>query len=492
MSTDIGMEFGLSKCKCINIVNGKYQKMGGIKLLSGGVMEELNADESYKYLGIEELEVIKHADIKNKISKNFKSKLRKLLETELNARNLFQAINECILPLISYSFGVVQWTEDELKSYDILARKMLHMYRAFERNSDIDRLYLPREKGGRGLISVWDTFQSTTCRIAHAFKHTNNPILNQCLAVEQNCLFSNISRADKYENQLNIGLPGNFYEKSIMAQARIKAKLVKDSLNRDHADKYLAKPQHGAFARLLNDNEADVKQSFAWLKKCHLDPHTESYICGAQELAVITKVHEKRILKNSSDDLCRVCKKDPESIFHILGACDVLAKREYFTRHNNICKYLHYKIMNHYQVKTGDNWFHHEPDDVVLNDKCEIIYDQVIATTRPVGANRPDIIVKDKTTKKALIIDVSCPVDTNIGKKEREKVGKYAGLKGELQRMWGMKAEIVPIIVGGLGAITKNLGDELTKVPGHPDRFMCQKICLLGSKKILQDVLKRR
>ena len=55
-----------------------------------------------------------------------------------------------------------------------------------------------------------------------------------------------------------------------------------------------------------------------------------------------------------------------------------------------------------------------------------------------------------------------------------------------------MNAEIVPIIVGGLGAITKNLGDELTKVPSHPDRFMCQKICLLGSKKILQDVLKRR
>ena len=148
--------------------------------------------------------------------------------------------------------------------------------------------------------------------------------------------------------------------------------------------------------------------------------------------------------------------------------------------------------MNHYQVKTGDNWFRHEPADVVLNDKCEIIYDQVIATTRPVGANRPDIIVKDKTTKKALIIDVSCLVDTNIGKKEREKVGKYAGLRVELQRMWGMEAEIVPIIVGGLGAVTKNLGDELAKIPGHPDRFMCQKICLLGSKRILQDVLRRR
>ena len=98
--------------------------------------------------------------------------------------------------------------------------------------------------------------------------------------------------------------------------------------------------------------------------------------------------------------------------------------------------------MNHYLVKTGDNWFRHEPADVVLNDKCEIIYDQVIATIGPVGANCPDIIVKDKITKKALIIDVSCPVDTNIGKKEREKMGKYAGLKVELQRMWGMDTEI--------------------------------------------------
>ena len=121
-----------------------------------------------------------------------------------------------------------------------------------------------------------------------------------------------------------------------------------------------------------------------------------------------------------------------------------------------------------------------------------IIYDQVIVTTRPVGDTCPLIIVKDKITKKALIIDVSCPVDTNIGKKEREKMGKYVGLKVELQRMLGMDTEIVPIIIGGLGAIIKNLGDKLTEILGHPDRFMCQKICLLGSKQILTDVLKRK
>ena len=56
---------------------------------------------AYKYLGIEELDSIRHDNVKEKVSKNLKSKMRKLLESELNSRNLFQAINESILPLIT-------------------------------------------------------------------------------------------------------------------------------------------------------------------------------------------------------------------------------------------------------------------------------------------------------------------------------------------------------------------------------------------------------
>ena len=127
-----------------------------------------------------------------------------------------------------------------------------------------------------------------------------------------------------------------------------------------------------------------------------------------------------------------------------------------------------------------------------MRPKCKIIYDQVIATTRPVGANRPDIIVKDISKNKAYIIDVSCPVDMNVGKKEAEKVAKYMGLCAELNRMWGVDTEILPVVIGGLGAVSKNICDYLAKIPGLPDLYMCQKICLLGSKKILHNALKRR
>ena len=100
-------------------------------------------------------------------------------------------------------------------------------------------------------------------------------------------------------------------------------------------------------------------------------------------------------------------------------------------------------------------------------------------------------MIKDLENKKAYIIDISCPVDTNVGKKETEKIAKYGALSVEAERMWGVKAQVIPVIVGGLGAVTRNLGDNLAKIPGAPDAYMCQKICLLGSKKILHDVLRR-
>ena len=293
------------------------------------------------------------------------------------------------------------------KGYDTQIRKMLNMYRVFELKSDIDRLYLPREMGGRGLISVWDSFQASTSRIAHALINTDNPILQQCISTEKKSLYSNQSRATKYESKALIELPQNFLDKHSMSQARIKAGLMKQAISKAREQAYLDKPQHGAFIRLLKESGADLKLSMAWLRCCYIDPNTESYLCGAQELALFTKYHEKHILKNSNDDLCRVCKKNPETIFHILGACDALAKREYFTRYNNICKYVHFKILKHYNIDVGENWFRHNPAEVVSKNKIEIIYDQIILTTRPVGANRPDILIKDLENKKAYIIHLA-------------------------------------------------------------------------------------
>ena len=129
---------------------------------------------------------------------------------------------------------------------------------------------------------------------------------------------------------------------------------------------------------------------------------------------------------------------------------------------------------------------------MICQKNVEVIYDQVIQTSRPVGANKPDIIVKDMAHKKTLLIDISCPNDINVKEKEVEKVAKYQPLRGELRKLWGLECDVVPVVVGELGVVSKDFGGYLAKLPGFPKGFMCQKITMLGSKRILSDVLSRR
>ena len=48
------------------------------------------------------------------------------------------------------------WTVEELKSLDSKTRKLLTIHGVFHPRSDIDRLYVPRKRGGRGLIGCED------------------------------------------------------------------------------------------------------------------------------------------------------------------------------------------------------------------------------------------------------------------------------------------------------------------------------------------------
>ena len=58
--------------------------------------------------------------------------------------------------VLSYSFGVINWTKVELEEMDIRVRKEMTMNKAFNNHSDTDRLYLPRNRIGKGLICIQD------------------------------------------------------------------------------------------------------------------------------------------------------------------------------------------------------------------------------------------------------------------------------------------------------------------------------------------------
>ena len=79
-----------------------------------------------------------------------------MAKSRLYAGNLINGINAWAVSVVRYSVGVLNWTKKELKGMDVRTRKLLIMFGVFHMKSNVDRLYMKRKEGGRGLISVME------------------------------------------------------------------------------------------------------------------------------------------------------------------------------------------------------------------------------------------------------------------------------------------------------------------------------------------------
>ena len=90
------------------------------------------------------------------VLKEYIRRLRKVLKSKLNGGNLVRGVNTWAVSLLRYSAAFVSWRKSELQGIDRKIRKLFAIYGALHPKSDVDRLYIPRQEGGRGLISIED------------------------------------------------------------------------------------------------------------------------------------------------------------------------------------------------------------------------------------------------------------------------------------------------------------------------------------------------
>ena len=93
---------------------------------------------------------------KNKKKVYFR-RTRKLLETKQHSRNLFKGINIWAILLVRYSGPFLKWTIEELQKMDQRTRKLIAMHKTLHPRDDVDKLYVPRKGGGRGLANIQDS-----------------------------------------------------------------------------------------------------------------------------------------------------------------------------------------------------------------------------------------------------------------------------------------------------------------------------------------------
>ena len=118
-------------------------------------------------------------------------------------------------------------------------------------------------------------------------------------------------------------------------------------------------------------------------------------------------------------------------------------------------------------IDTSEKWYEHEPQTVTDKDNITILWDMPIQTDREIKANRSDIVIKKEQEKSCLLIDMSIPTEKNTSVKVTEKLSKYKDLEIEIERMWGIKAKTIAIVVGALGLIKKGLEKYIHQIPGN-------------------------
>ena len=102
--------------------------------------------------------------------------------------------------------------------------------------------------------------------------------------------------------------------------------------------------------------------------------------------------------------------------------------------------------------------------------------------------NRPDVVLVDRTNKRWILVDFAVPWDKNVVKEE-EKILKYSPLALEVRRMHGVSTKIIPIVVGALGVVSKNLPGYLADLQVPDVLGGLQTSAIIGTAIILRKVL---
>lgn len=157
-SKDIHMEFGIEKCKIQTVERGKWSQSDPFTTVDQQVISGMSSEETYKYLGYQQHTQLNTNQIKTILEKSFHQRLKLILRSQLNSKNMVKAINTYAIPILIYSFGVIRWNNTELEKLNRIIRVSLTHHRSHHPHACKERINIPRKLGGRGFIDLYDLY----------------------------------------------------------------------------------------------------------------------------------------------------------------------------------------------------------------------------------------------------------------------------------------------------------------------------------------------
>ena len=240
-----------------------------------------------------------------------------------------------------------------------------------------------------------------------------------------------------------------------------------------------------------------VKNDFSWSTILSTPLNLLSF-CLASTFGVLPSPNNLKHWCISTESSCSLCKAEVCTAPHILSGCQVALNQGRFSfRHDSVLKEL-FETLNSFLsdlpdkpcskinkvkfVKSGKcvpkskptitGTFHLADDWVTLADLGgSYVFPGHIAIT----SLRPDIVVYSNSTKRVILIELTCPCEENLENQHDFKNGKYAGLVTMIrQNSW--QVNLFAVEVGARGYCSKSVISCL-KTLGFPTRsvYSCAK-----------------
>ena len=178
------------------------------------------------------------------------------------------------------------------------------MHKALHPRDDVDRLYVSRKEGGRGLASIKDSVDSS------------------------------IQRLEDYEGKHEQGL--------ITAIRNNTDNTIDNRMTITRKQKWEEKQLYGRFKRLINNISHD--KTWTWLRKGNFKRETESLLIAAENNDIRTIYIKTLTDKTQQNSKCRLCGDREATINHIISECSKLAQKEYKSRHNWVGKVINWEM----------------------------------------------------------------------------------------------------------------------------------------------------
>ena len=204
----------------------------------------------------------------------------------------------------------------------------------FYRNSDNDRLYLPRKMGRRGLKSIKLVYKCRLISICqHLLNGTHRNHYLKCIVEHEQDKIMRVGKEllDRFEIE-HLSTESN--------QSKIPQIITRAYENSVFA---------GAIARIYKQIYISIARNGStqkqWICNKYMTSHFEAKACAIQEQEIGTKDFISRRKKKvglHTNNRCRLCKNLVEDMFHIISSCSRMSSRYYLPlRHDVIAKYVY-------------------------------------------------------------------------------------------------------------------------------------------------------